>query len=259
MSGSATSFASLLCCWLAAGAWAQSPPAALRAEGRVPEEHARAGDALVAVLFPGATRDWSDGRLVWADGRREALSLSGLARLRVGDTWWIAAGVDFPEKVAREVARLEALRAPGELVRSRIVVVRADTDFKPLDWRQVEVDPESQVSQVHQVEIVPAADASRWPRLRVTATSAALEGEAALLVSWAGTVDMEERAWLTRLPRAYQERRPGGRVREDAVEARTEEGRTRFFGVASGEALGPACPEPCRRRPLSLLGGLPVP
>ncbi len=259
MSGSATSFASLLCCWLAASAWAQSPPVATRGHGPVPEEYARAGDALVAVLFPGATRDWDDGRLVWPDGRREALSLSGLTRLRVGDTWWIAAGVDFPDKVAREIARLETLRAPGELVRSRVVVLRADGEFRPQDWREVEVDSESQVSQVHQVEILPPEATGGWPRLRVTATSAALEGEASMKVSWIGTLDTDSRSWLTRLPRAYQERRSGGRIREDAVQARPEDGRTRFYGVATGEALGPACPEPCRRRPLSLLGGMPVP
>lgn len=255
MSRSATCFASLLCVLLGARAAAEVPGA--RAGGRVSDEHARAGDAVVSAVFPGATRDWNDGRLIWPDGRREKLELSGLTRLRVGDTWWVAAGVDFPERVERELKRLETLRAPAEAVRGRVVVVRCGADFSVEAWRAFDADTEAMLSRVHAVEFVLPVDAGRWPRLRVSASSASLIGDAAMTVAWLGLLDAEAQAWVSRAPRAYQERRAGGQVKEDALEPRADNGRLRFYGVASGEPLGPACVEPCKRRPLALFDRMP--
>ncbi len=229
-----------------------SPPGT-RGGGRVSEEHARAGDALVGLLFPGATRDWRTDELVYPDGRRVLVQFSGMTRLRVGDTWWIAAGVDFPERLAAETKRLMALESPAEAVRSRLVIAKAGLDFAVQDHRLVEVDPESPLSAVHKVEIVPPAPEARaFPQLRVWASSAALRGDAALVVSWQGVLDAQNAAWVSRQPRGIAEQREKAKLREDLVEARRQDGQVRFHRASTGELLGRACAEPCRARPLSV-------
>ncbi len=226
---------------------------ATRGGGRVTEEHARAGDAVLSVVFPGASRDWRSDELVWPDGRRELVELSGLTRLRAGDVWWIAAGIDFPRRVEREIKRLKALESPAESVRSRLVIVKAAADFAVLDQRVVDVDGEGALSVVHKIEIIPEAPEARaFPRLQVWATSAELRGDAALLVSWLGLLDAQNAAWLRRQPRSVSEQRARAPLQEDLVEARKEDGQVRFYRASNGEPLGRACDEPCRARPLSI-------
>lgn len=221
--------------------------------GSLTPDYVRAADALIGVAFPGAARDWRDERLVWPDGRREQLALAGFTWQAAPGGWWIVAAVEFPDRLARETRRLKTTRAPAETVRSRIVLVRADAEFRVLAHKQVEVDPESPLSGVHKLEIVAPAEGGSWPDVDVTASSAGLAAGEVVVVGWRGRLDGETLAWVERWPRSFLRQEADGRVTEDLIEARVEAGRTTFRGVSSGVALPGNCDANCRIAPLAVL------
>lgn len=230
----------------------------VRGGGRVSEEYARAAEALLSVAMPGASRDWSDDSLVWPDGRREAFRLGGFTRLRVGDTWWLAAGIDFPARLERAVAGLEAGKAAFEPVRSRIVVVKAAADWRVLEHKAIDVDNESAVSAVDHIELVPP-QAGRWPSLEVRAASAGQSGGVAVMVWWLGELDSETGTWTRRVPAEYWRRAPDGSKQQELLQPNLKDDTLELVGLRSGARFSyPCAGGTCRIRPLSLLDRAPT-
>lgn len=226
--------------------------------GRVSAEYARAAETLLGAVFPGVQRDWSDDSLVWPDGRREAFRLGGFTRLRVGDTWWLAGALDFPARLDGAARALKAGKGLSEAVRSRIVVVKAGADWRVLDQRVVDVDPDSPVSAVDHIELSPPAD-RRWPRLEVRGVSAGQSGGVATMVWWLGELDAETSAWTRRVPAEYWRRGADGAEVQELLQPQVSGDTLELVGVQSGARFSFACPGgACKVRALSLFERPPV-
>jgi hypothetical protein len=227
-----------------------------RGGGRVTDAYARAAEALIGAALPGATRDWSDDALVWPDGRREPFRLGGFTRLRVGDTWWAAGALDFPARLERAVTSLRAGRARVEAVRSRLIVIKATSDWRVLDQRALEVDTDSLISAVDDIEIEPSGD-ERWPQLRIRAASGAQAAGMAMIVWWMGQVDAASGTWTSRVPGEVWYRAVDGREHQELLQPTLSAGTLELRGATSGRRFAYACAAgPCKVRPLSLLDQL---
>jgi hypothetical protein len=250
------SFASLALAVVALGPAAGAQ--GTRGGGRVSEEYARAAEALIGAVFPGASRDWSDDSLVWPDGRREAFRLGGFTRLRVGDVWWLAGGLDFPRRIERAVKGLEAGKAPSEAVRSRIVVVKAAADWRVLEQRVIDVDDGSPVSAVDHIELVPPEE-GRWPRLEVRGASAGQSGGLPTMVWWRGELDSERSTWTLRVPAEYWRRAADGSEVQELLQPSAAGDTLELVGVRSGLRFSfPCAGGACHIRALSLFDRPPT-
>lgn len=226
-----------------------------RGGGRVTEAYARAAEALIAAALPGATRDWTDDSLVWPDGRREPFRLGGFTRLRVGDTWWAAGALDFPARLERAFTSLRAGRARVEASRSRLIVIKATSDWRVVEQRAIEVDADSPVSAIDDVEIEPSAD-ERWPQLRVRGASGGQAGGVAAIVWWMGQLDAGSGAWTSRVPGEIWYRAVDGREHQELLQPTLSSGTLELLGATSGRRFASTCAGPCKIPPLSLLDQL---
>jgi hypothetical protein len=225
------------------------------------EARRRAAEAITGLLFPGARRDWTNGDLVWPDGRLQRLSLPGLTWATRDGGFWLASGVEFPDAFDEQVRRLTALERPTERQAVRLIVAKADPEFRILDHRVFELDPESPLSRLVGFTLVgfpagPAA-AEGWPRVRVSAGSGAHLGGGAVLVWWEGEFDVTSKSWLVRGPSAFWRKEADGtETRDDfgaATPDTTEPGRVTLQGVRSGASLSFPCTPPCDVSPYAAL------
>jgi hypothetical protein len=228
----------------------------------MPEPYRRASEALTGLLFPEARRDWTTGDLIWPDGRLQKLSLTGLTWAARDGGFWLASGVEFPEAFDEQVRRLTALERPSERQALRLVVARADAEFRILDHRVFEPDSESPLSRLVGVTLVrfpagPAA-AGGWPRLRVRGASGALVGGGAGLVWWEGEFEVTSMSWSTRGPSAFWRKEADGRETRDDLAAAgagdgTAPGRVTLQGLRSGSVFAFPCGRPCDVSPYAAL------
>lgn len=253
--------------WLAATVivWAAlGTPAAARAADKppvIPDAYRHASEALLGVLFPDARRDWTSGDLVWPDGRRQKMSLPSLTWAPRDGGWWVLAGAEFPDAFDEQVDLLTALKRPTERQAVRIVIAKVDSEWRVLDHRTFEPDPESPLSKLVSVgfiEFPVSASADRWPRLRVRGVSGAIVGGGAGLVWWDGEFDVSSMSWWRRTPsELWRKEGDGSEAREmvgaapvDAAPApRTAQPQV----LGSGSPLSFECTPPCDVRPYAAL------
>ena len=205
---------------LAMGAGGDALVAAQEPAG--PDPYRRASDALVGVLFPEARRHWPEGDLVWPDGRRQKLSLTGVTWAPREGGWWLVAGAEFPDAFDEQVHLLRSLKRPTERQAVKVVVAKADAEWRILEHRTFEPDPESPLSKLVSLGLVEFPDpavADGWPRLQVRGVSGAFLGGGAGLVWWDGTFDVASMSWWMRSPSELWRKESDGKEARDLVDA----------------------------------------
>jgi hypothetical protein len=214
--------------WLAAalvawaGAGAHAAPAAADDRPVMSEPYRKASEGLLAVLFPGARRDWTNGDLIWPDGRQQKLSFTGLTWAPRDGGWWVASAVEFPDAFDEQVQRLLRLERPTERQAARVVVARADAGFHVLEQRTFDLDSESPLARLVSLDWLhfpagPAA-ATGWPTLGVRASSGALVARGAGLIWWGGEFDVGAMSWSRRGPSESWRKEANGTETREQVE-----------------------------------------
>lgn len=226
--------------------------------GQVQDERAAAMEAFLVAVFPGARVDWESESVVWPDGARQRVELTGFQRVPFGAGRVSVAGVQLPaalEAVGAKLRRRE--RASAGSATCELVVLRHDAAGQVTGRRSLRLDPDAPFARCRGLSVVPTEDApgpDAWPLLMVDVETA-VDGDGwAGSVAWQGLLDSASGTWRSRVPHSLRRWTAAGEVTELLRAARLDGGRVEFTVVGSERRFAYPCADPltCQVPPRAL-------
>jgi hypothetical protein len=227
--------------------------------GQVQDERAAAMEAFLGVLFPGTRVDWETESVVWPDGARQRVELTGFQRVAFGAGHVSLAGVQSPGPLEAALGKLRRReRVNAGSATCRLVVLRWDAAGQPAGQRSVPIDPEAPFARCRRLSVVPADEQpgpDAWP-LVMADVETAVDGEGwAGSVAWQGVLDSGSGTWRNRVPHAIRRWPAGGGETTELLRVnRLDDGRMQFEVVGDTRRAAYPCADPqtCQVPPRAL-------